>query len=443
VDKQICARMAYEGLLEFARCIKFFPESAQHLQHVHFVNIDRETTDAMVEVMKTLYDKKHMFILEPSENKPKEEAEAGLHASDTVQSNSVDAGTDADGTGSPQAESRDPRQSANAADSADDHLMMNMSEQVIPASQSGDNSPSETSNSKNSTVFESSDEGEQFSSETSSQSHFTPADEDMKEVPAVNGDAERHSETSPDAPTSSTTAKTSDICKEQVPACRELACGVTSCNDCSKKSSDKAKPQSCVVAVGRDGERSEADDDITGSTDATAAAAAAAALDHKDNVDGWKQDNDSAKRPRNRTLKKEDCVICLDQITDSKKLDCGHEFCANCINDYFEKGQPKCPSCGKLFGMLKGNQPPGTFSSRQYPWPKLPGNESHGVIEITYNIPDGVQTVSNLIRNGATNSVYVSVNFFRTAFQTSLNPFSYQIYHDYLILASRFIHDGF
>jgi len=89
----------------------------------------------------------------------------------------------------------------------------------------------------------------------------------------------------------------------------------------------------------------------------------------------------------------EDCVICMCPMTDPKKLDCGHSFCADCIDESFAKFQPKCPSCGRLFGTMKGNQPPGTMSVQSHR-DSLPGFYHCGVLEISYNIPSGVQNVS-------------------------------------------------
>jgi len=59
--------MAYEGLMEFVHHLQSVPQSARRLQHVYFVNIDKETTDAMGNVMRALYEKKHMFLSQPAE----------------------------------------------------------------------------------------------------------------------------------------------------------------------------------------------------------------------------------------------------------------------------------------------------------------------------------------------------------------------------------------
>ena len=122
---------------------------------------------------------------------------------------------------------------------------------------------------------------------------------------------------------------------------------------------------------------------------ASAAAATAAAADAKLDRAAC------VKQGRSLKKKEEQCVICLEPMSDVKQLDCGHRFCADCIAEYFEKGQPKCPSCGQLYGMLRGNQPHGgTFTHRSNARLRLAGYERHGALEITYRIPDGVQTVS-------------------------------------------------
>lgn len=87
------------------------------------------------------------------------------------------------------------------------------------------------------------------------------------------------------------------------------------------------------------------------------------------------------------------CAICLEDFKVPKRLECGHIFCENCINTWFVKYQPKCPSCGKLYGPLRGDQPPGIFAKRKLPV-RLPSYEYCGTIEITYCIHDGIQTVS-------------------------------------------------
>jgi len=137
--------------------------------------------------------------------------------------------------------------------------------------------------------------------------------------------------------------------------------------------------------MGDDGEDSEAGAD-SGAVDAADEDGDASATSAD-----VKQDKASLKH--SRALKKEDCVICLETISDVKELDCGHRFCTDCIVKCFEVSQPKCPSCGKLYGMLRGNQPPGTFSCKTNRSVKLSGY-GRGALVISYDIPSGIQTVS-------------------------------------------------
>ena len=42
------------------------------------------------------------------------------------------------------------------------------------------------------------------------------------------------------------------------------------------------------------------------------------------------------------------CSICLiDNILDVSILDCGHQYCKNCIDEWFNKGKNSCPICRK------------------------------------------------------------------------------------------------
>ncbi|XP_048249649.1 uncharacterized protein LOC124113910 [Haliotis rufescens] len=85
------------------------------------------------------------------------------------------------------------------------------------------------------------------------------------------------------------------------------------------------------------------------------------------------------------------CCICMDTITVPKKLECSHTFCTDCIRQAF-KVKPACPECGKLYGIVKGNQPKGGKMAHKIHHDTLPGYEdARGVIAITYDFPGGVQ----------------------------------------------------
>jgi len=86
------------------------------------------------------------------------------------------------------------------------------------------------------------------------------------------------------------------------------------------------------------------------------------------------------------------CEICTDTMTNPKELCCAHKFCTECIEASFEVCGPKCPSCGQLFGVMKGNQPNGTMQSVVTDR-DLAGYTWYGYIEITYSFRDGQQEV--------------------------------------------------
>lgn len=90
----------------------------------------------------------------------------------------------------------------------------------------------------------------------------------------------------------------------------------------------------------------------------------------------------------------ENCCICMDTPTKPKQLrKCGHIFCKECIEQYFEY-KPTCPSCGTIYGKVTGDQPPGTMSIRTN-GSRLQGfNDSSGTIVLTYFFNDGNQGVS-------------------------------------------------
>jgi len=89
----------------------------------------------------------------------------------------------------------------------------------------------------------------------------------------------------------------------------------------------------------------------------------------------------------------EDCVICMCPMTYPHRLPCGHSFCEDCIRQSFDKCGEKCPSCGRLYGVQRGNQPHGTMQHYTDVGQQLAGYHGYGTIVITYNIPDGVQSV--------------------------------------------------
>lgn len=87
----------------------------------------------------------------------------------------------------------------------------------------------------------------------------------------------------------------------------------------------------------------------------------------------------------------ENCIICLEEITDPKTLTCSHTFCKNCAEKAL-KTKNACPVCGKVQGLMTGNQPDGEMSWF-YSFDSLPGYTSCGTIKIDYCFPNGTQKV--------------------------------------------------
>lgn len=91
----------------------------------------------------------------------------------------------------------------------------------------------------------------------------------------------------------------------------------------------------------------------------------------------------------------DDCPICLEKTDKKKQLKCKHEFCEECLAKAVSSMGPCCPVCKDIFGTMIGDQPDGHMST-EYFKQSLPGFKTVGTIVITYDIPDGKQTVINL-----------------------------------------------
>ncbi|ESO01419.1 hypothetical protein HELRODRAFT_82010 [Helobdella robusta] len=99
---------------------------------------------------------------------------------------------------------------------------------------------------------------------------------------------------------------------------------------------------------------------------------------------GEGKSDDSKKEP-------ETCTICLEIPTNPVKLGCGHSFCGDCLDQNNKKGQQKCPNCGKVYGVIRGNQPDGCMTVKHLHTLHLPSYERCGIIEILYSFPSGKQ----------------------------------------------------
>uniref|UniRef100_A0A3Q0RYZ1 E3 ubiquitin-protein ligase n=1 Tax=Amphilophus citrinellus TaxID=61819 RepID=A0A3Q0RYZ1_AMPCI len=100
------------------------------------------------------------------------------------------------------------------------------------------------------------------------------------------------------------------------------------------------------------------------------------------------------EKHRKNTGLKESCPICMETIVTKQKktLRCKHSFCEECLKKAFEY-KPVCPTCGELYGTLKGIQPDGGTMNITKNSSSLPGYEKYGTIVIHYNIPSGIQKV--------------------------------------------------
>ncbi|NXA82121.1 DTX3L ligase, partial [Thryothorus ludovicianus] len=90
----------------------------------------------------------------------------------------------------------------------------------------------------------------------------------------------------------------------------------------------------------------------------------------------------------------DECPICKDRIIDKETLEkCKHAFCKICI-DRAMTYKKVCPVCNTVCGVLTGNQPEGTMSTRTMPF-SLPGYPNCDTIEIAYDMRGGTQNSSH------------------------------------------------
>nr|XP_009942546.1 PREDICTED: E3 ubiquitin-protein ligase DTX3L [Opisthocomus hoazin] len=101
----------------------------------------------------------------------------------------------------------------------------------------------------------------------------------------------------------------------------------------------------------------------------------------------------SEGQPKAKTEEKDKdvCPICMETISDKEILvKCNHAFCRSCIAQAMTYKQ-SCPVCNTVYGLVKGDQPEGTMSTRVMST-SLPGYAGCGTIEITYSMYSGIQT---------------------------------------------------
>ena len=107
-----------------------------------------------------------------------------------------------------------------------------------------------------------------------------------------------------------------------------------------------------------------------------------------------KDKNDRKFKDKTGGEEEDECCICLEKPQNPKVLEkCKHTFCRHCIDEYFKRGQPKCPICSVVYGELRGTQPDDGSMNVCFDRKTLPGFRECGTIVINYFFPDGVQTV--------------------------------------------------
>ncbi|NXT34956.1 DTX3L ligase, partial [Pelecanoides urinatrix] len=109
---------------------------------------------------------------------------------------------------------------------------------------------------------------------------------------------------------------------------------------------------------------------------------------------GRQKDNISSERQSKTKAEEEGkdvCPICMERINNKEVLrKCNHAFCKSCINQAMTYRQT-CPVCNTVYGVMKGDQPEGTMSTRIMRL-SLPGYSNCDTIEITYDMCSGIQT---------------------------------------------------
>lgn len=90
------------------------------------------------------------------------------------------------------------------------------------------------------------------------------------------------------------------------------------------------------------------------------------------------------------------CPVCLGtpEPLTVELTRCRHRLHLACLNAMLNCQQPpmyiQCPVCRMIYGEKRGNQPPGTMNWTRIPR-ALPGFPSTNTIQITYDIPSGIQ----------------------------------------------------
>ena len=93
------------------------------------------------------------------------------------------------------------------------------------------------------------------------------------------------------------------------------------------------------------------------------------------------------------SVDEENCIICLSEMDDPVELvQCKHVFCKDCIMEVFGS-KPSCPVCGKVYGIVYGDQPRDGTADIFEEEDSLPGYDRKKTYAIVYNFPQGKQEV--------------------------------------------------
>ncbi|NWR90269.1 DTX3L ligase, partial [Furnarius figulus] len=122
------------------------------------------------------------------------------------------------------------------------------------------------------------------------------------------------------------------------------------------------------------------------SQETTGASKKKASVRRKNNVT-----SEGQAQARTEEKDNDECPICMEKINNKETLTkCKHAFCKNCISQAMAIKQV-CPVCNTVYGVLKGDQPEGTMSTRKLAF-SLPGYTGCSTIEICYDMKGGIQT---------------------------------------------------
>ncbi|XP_055016365.1 uncharacterized protein LOC110171288 isoform X2 [Boleophthalmus pectinirostris] len=147
-----------------------------------------------------------------------------------------------------------------------------------------------------------------------------------------------------------------------------------------------------------DGDDDDVEDLYSASDEPKGATGKNDAPDEKSSTNGLTEGG-AVKKQFDAEAKKDEkddtCPVCLDTFTKKTQLkSCKHEFCEECLERSVKTQGAICPVCKDVFGKVEGDQPHGNMTWRKSR-SSIPGYEGFGSIEISYDIPSGIQTAKH------------------------------------------------